>query len=93
MAFTENFSNFINPATPGYVLAAILGNDVGAIFDKNYQQSFEMNGSNTVIFLASSDLGAAEQGTAVVIDSVNYTIANIEPDGSGISTVQLQKAS
>lgn len=92
MAFTENFSNFINPDTPGYVLAVILGNEIEAIFDKNYQASFEMNGNNPVMYVADSDLGAAEQGTSVVINSANYTIANIEPDGSGISIVQLTKA-
>jgi hypothetical protein len=92
VAFTENFSDFINPDTPGYVVASILGNSVEAVFDRAFQQSFEMNGSNPVLYVAESDLGAAEQGSAVVISSVNYTIANIEPDGSGLATLQLTKA-
>jgi hypothetical protein len=93
MPFTEDFSDFINQDTPGYVELSLLGNDdVPAIFDKNYQGSFDMNGSEPVLHIAESNLGAAEQGTPLVIVGDNYKIANIEPDGSGIALVRLKKA-
>jgi hypothetical protein len=91
VAFTENFSDFINPDTPGYVEITLLGvPGVPAVFDKNFQGSFDVNGSEPVLHIADSDLASAEQGGAIVINSVNYKIANIEPDGSGISLVRMK---
>jgi hypothetical protein len=92
MAFTENFADFINSDTPGYVEITLLGvPGVPVLFDKNYQGSFDMNGSEPVVHISQSNLGVAVQGDPLVINSINYKIANIEPDGSGIALVRLKE--
>jgi hypothetical protein len=92
MPFTENFTDFINPDTPGYVVATILGETVPGVFDKTHQLSFDMNGTEPVLYVEEENISAAEQETLVVIGGVNYTIGNIEPDGSGLATLRLVEA-
>jgi hypothetical protein len=32
------------------------------------------------------------QGTAITINAVAYTVTGVEPDGTGLTTLQLRKA-
>jgi hypothetical protein len=71
------------------------GRRIKAIFDKltvSKQEGFTtVVGQHPQIVCQTSefDLSAAVQGDLVVVRRVNYEIVNIEPDGTGISTISL----
>jgi hypothetical protein len=89
MPFIENLSDFINPDTPGYVLAQIGGNDVDALFDNGFLQIDVVNGSEPALVVKSADVVGVTRSTAVVANAVSYTIKNIEPDGTGVTRLEL----
>lgn len=92
MAFTEDFNDFINPDSPGYVEVSILGNlPVGALFDKNYQTNFDVEGTRPVLHISESNLGAATRNTALLINGDSYRVGSVEPDGTGIVLVVLEE--
>lgn len=73
--------------------ATILGVDVAGQFKRPYVESGDTGGYRPVFFCASADIPAgAKKKTGVVIDSVNYTIAYMEPDGNGFTSIVLEKA-
>lgn len=90
--FVEDLSVFINPDTPGYVLAKVDGVDVGMLFDRAYTGALsglvESTGPQAVA--KSADVAAVVQGSALVIGGVTYTVTGVEPDGTGITTLQLR---
>lgn len=91
MAFTENPADFINADTPGYVLATVGGVPVGGLFDDAYTDPFGMSGSQPTLVCASADISTAAQGTAVVVDSVSYTVGSKKdrPEDLGPSMTRL----
>lgn len=91
MAFTEDLDDFINADTPGYVLATIGGVSVGGLFDDAYLDPLGMSGSQSSLLCASADVSTAVQGTAVVVNGINYTVGSIQPDGSGMTRLLLQE--
>jgi hypothetical protein len=91
MAFTEDLTDFINADTPGYFLATVGGASVGGIFDNGFAEIYGMDGAKPSLECASSDVTTAVRGTAVVVDSVSYTIASIVPDGTGMTKLVLEK--
>jgi hypothetical protein len=93
MAFTENLSDFINPDTPGYVVATVGGNEVDAIFDNVFLEvGIGVNGSVPFLVVATADVVGVTRSSAVVVNAINYTIKNIEPDGTGITRLELLEA-
>lgn len=94
MAFTENFSDFINPDTPGYVVAQILGGDVAGLFSNGFDLGVPGVGfesSAPELLCNDVDIAAVEHGAAVVINAVNYKVAELQPDGTGLTTLRLKK--
>lgn len=93
MAFIENLGDFINPDTPGYVVATIAGNAVDALFDNAYIETEFVAARNPIIHVKESDIAAVAVGAAVVVNAVNYKVAApFESDGHGVALVQLSKA-
>lgn len=39
----------------------------------------------------SSDMAGVEQGDVLKIDGITYTITNLEPDGTGVTTLRLSR--
>lgn len=60
-------------------------------FDNAYVDPLGFSGSSPALTCASSDVSAAVQGTVVVVDAVNYTVAAIKPDGTGMTRLLLQE--
>ena len=87
MAFTENLPAFLSD----FGVATVGGNSVKAIFDNGFGEIYGMDGAKPSLQCASSDVTTAVRGTAVVVKGVSYTIANIEPDGTGMSRLVLEK--
>lgn len=95
MSFTENLSDFINPDTPGYVVATVNALSVPGIFVN------EFSGANLglagfeaqlpQLHVKEVDVPNIAQGNSVLINVVTYKVASMEPDGTGITVLQLKK--
>ena len=92
MSFSENLDEFINPNTPGYVLAIINGGPVNALFDNAYMEDYNVATRNPFIHVKESDVLTTPVGATVLIGATNYkTVAPFESDGHGIAVLQLAK--
>lgn len=89
MALAEPLSSFFNDfAAASCTLGGVA---VDAIFDNGYNEAFGMDGTAPVILVKSSDASSTVRGTAVVLDSVSYTVQGIMPDGTGMTRLILEK--
>jgi hypothetical protein len=94
MAFAEDFSVFTD--TTGFGVTATIGDtEVEGIFDHEYvEASFNgvpVAGEHPVFSCAESDLPSCTYGTHVSIDGVVYKVRNWQPDGTGWTTLILEK--
>ena len=94
MAFSEDLSIFINTDTPGYANAIIGVNTIVGLFDNGYR-GFELVGSSDPTLLcADDDIVGVADGTSIVVNGVTYTVAGApEPDGHGLTLLQLRRSS
>jgi len=91
VAFTEEFDEFFDVDDFGITIA-IDGSSVTAIFDHEY---VEVNGGDSrrpVIQFEAAAKSDAAQGDAVVVNSINYVIEVIQPDGQGLISAILRTA-
>jgi len=90
MAFTETFAPFMADFA---VDATVAGVGVLGIFDDAYQDVLGLVAGTTPVFLLpTASVGSATLGSSVVIGAASYTIARIEPDGTGLTRLVLQEA-
>lgn len=73
-------------------VATVSGNSVLGIFDEAYTDPMGIAGSSPALTVKSADIPALAFGAAVVVNSINYTVASIQPDGTGITRLILQEA-
>jgi len=87
MAFVESFA----PLFADFGVNATLdGAAVRGIFDNQAAEAFGMvSGTNPVFLLPSA--AAASQGQTLVVGAAFYTVAKVEPDGTGMDRLQLEK--
>lgn len=64
---------------------------VSAIFHNASADSLMAAGTQPYLEIASADVASTARGTAVVVNGTNYTVAKIEPDGTGFSKVLLER--
>lgn len=88
MAFVESFGQFFGEFG---VDATLNGQPVRGIFDDAYGESFGglIAGSGPMFRLPSSI--AVSQGQPLVLGAVSYTVTGIEPDGTGLTVLRLEK--
>lgn len=93
MAFTENLGDFLD-TTHGFAVNATLGAaTVPVIFDAAYADAIGIvAGTSPTCLAASADVSAAAVGGAITINAVAYIIAEIQPDGTGLTRLMLQEA-
>jgi hypothetical protein len=92
MTMAENMAEFFTGdefATSALYNGSVV---VNVIFDVAYADQFGMVGANPIITANAADFASASQGQTLAINSVNYKIHNIEPDGTGIVRLELVKA-
>ncbi len=90
MAFIESYT----PYMADFGLDATLGGaTVRGIFDNGYQDVLGIvSGTQPVFTLATTDVGSAAVGDTITISSVAYTIAEIQPDGTGMTRLMLRES-
>ncbi len=98
MPFTENravfFADFGVPALIGQVVgvpADVLGDPVTVIFDNEYLASLGVESSNPVALADDADVAGVSQGISVIVNAVNYTVAESQPDGTGFTVLELER--
>lgn len=93
---------FTNPdefgAIASYTVAGGSPVALEGIFDDDYQLlgAFDnapgIEGSSPVFHVVTSDLPAGyANGDAVTVNSINYTVVELMPDGTGLTILRLQK--
>jgi hypothetical protein len=90
--FAEDLSTFFDTTNGFATPATVLGQTVPVIFDKAYFGALgamvETTGPQCVG--KTADLASVVQGTAVVINATTYTVTGVQPDGTGITVLQLR---
>lgn len=70
------------------------GNPVNAQFDNVYVEvgldGVTVESVGPVLLCRTIDVSAVVQGDAAVVNSVNYTVAEVQPDGTGMTLLRLR---
>lgn len=75
------------------IIATVGGVACTAIFDNAYAQSLGFTaGTAPVLLVAASAVPTVAPGDAVEVPAGRYTVAGIEPDGTGITLLRLEAA-
>lgn len=94
MPFTEDFTDFLK--TDEFATAVTVGGiSVNAIFDNDYipvdlGNGVQVESVGPAILCATADVSGVAQGAAVVVNGTNYTVAEVQPDGTGLTTLRLR---
>lgn len=69
------------------------GGDITCVFDDAYVDVLEVASHSPAAHCLSSDVTAKSvaTGVTVTVNSVNYTVRNIQPDGTGMSVLILEE--
>lgn len=94
MPFTEDLKSFLS--TKDFAVSAIYnGVSVDVIFDSVYFEESTglvgFQGSAPMATALTSDVPNAAHGDTLVISSVTYKVVGVEPDGTGITVLRLEK--
>jgi hypothetical protein len=92
VAFAEPIAAFFD--TSDFAVAATLnGASVVGIFDNAYFEPLggDVQGAQPVFTLPTSLASSAAHGQALVIGSTTYKVRGVEPDGTGITMLRLEK--
>lgn len=88
MAFTEEIAGYF--ADFG-VDAVVGGVTVRCIFDNSFLDTLGIvAGTQPMVLAKSADVSAISVGAAVTIASVIYAVAEIQPDGTGLTRLMLK---
>lgn len=96
MAFTEDLSEFFD-TTHGFGVTATYNGatPINGIFDAAYFEPEAGFGgiqlSQPVFLCRTADVPSATHGQTLVVNSVNYQIVGVEPDGTGMTLLKLEK--
>lgn len=90
MAFVEDLSVFFD--TDEFAEAVNYnGREITGIFDNAYFEGQNMQGSQPVFSCATADVAAARHGDMLVRAGATYKVVGVEPDGTGMSLLRLEK--
>lgn len=94
MAFTEDLTQFFNE--DDFAQAGTLnGVAVLGIFDNSYLTGTVgpagMASTGPMFILATADVPASPVGKTLITGGVTYTVAEHQPDGTGVSSLMLER--
>jgi len=88
--FIENLSEFLDPNEMAD--NAVIGDfTVVGIFDSQYVEVQGMEGMRPIFTCEKSKLPEIKHGDAVIIGSATHHIAGMQPDGTGLISLILEK--
>jgi hypothetical protein len=73
-------------------LATIRGLAVSGIFDRQYVEYTDIAGNHPTFLCPSEQVSNIELGDEITINQKSYTIAAIQPDGTGLTLLVLHEA-
>lgn len=68
------------------------GASIYAIFDNDYVEALDTEGSGPRLVCRTADVSSVTYGTAAVVSGANYTVRTIMPDGTGMTVLVLEEA-
>lgn len=89
--FTEDLTPFFNASD--FAVAATYGaaeTAISVIFDADYLEQRDVAGTNPVALARTADVPTPAEGELLVVAGAPYTIRGWEPDGTGITLLQLE---
>ena len=89
--FAEDMSVFFSDAEFATPVSFNGGEPVNCIFDNAYLDAQGTAATTPVLTAPTASLGGVAYGSAALVGGVAYSVVSIEPDGTGISSVQLRK--
>lgn len=89
MAFTEDHTAFFQEFS---VPATLVSSTISVIFDKAYIGALMgmVESTGPCCLAMDKDIPNLKQGHSLVINAKTYVVTGIEPDGTGLSTLQLR---
>ena len=70
---------------------AVAGVSVWAVFDNAYAEALGLAGTQPVAACRSTDVAAVTTASTVVRGATTYRVVGIEPDGTGMTLLVLQR--
>lgn len=89
--FAEDLSAFFSVEELA-VAATLDGVAVTGIFDNAYTEVFGMASRAPMFTLPSASAASATQSSALVVDGVAYRVTAVQPDGTGMSVLMLERS-
>lgn len=68
------------------------GVSVAAIYDNQYISALDVSGTQPTLTFRTADVPAVVVGSPVVVRAINFTVAELQPDGTGITVALLQRS-
>ncbi len=93
MPFAEALAPFFNPAEFGVAALYNGATTVNGIFDAAYLEPLgnDVEGYGPVFQCAAASVPSAAHGDTFLISSVTYKVRGVEPDGTGVVLLRLEK--
>lgn len=92
--FAEDLSPFFDTATGFATSATVGGQSVAVVFDAAYTGALaglvESTGPQAICSSADVAARSIVHGTAITINGTPYTVTGVQPDGTGLTTLQLR---
>lgn len=89
--FAEDLSPFFNSAELA-TAATMDGAAVTGIFDNAYTEVFGMASRDPMFTLPSASAASATQSSVLVLGGVSYRVTSVQPDGTGVTTLLLERS-
>lgn len=92
MPMTEDLSAFFD--TDEFATSATWKGteSVKVIFDNAYAEGLDVAGTTPICTAKESDFSGAAEGQSLVIGAVTYSIVGVQPDGTGLVQLVLERS-
>lgn len=74
------------------VSATLNASPIIGIFDSDYVDPLGTVSNSPVLVCASASVSAATRGSVVVVGAVTYAVRDIQPDGTGVTVLILERS-
>ncbi len=88
--FAENLSEFLDD-TELADNATIGASTIAGIFDNQFVEVNGIEGVRPVFTCAEANVATIAHGDALTIKSISFKVAGIQPDGTGLTSLILEK--